>query len=233
MDRLGNLPTSYIPEKNVQSLRNMISLYHRFVQNRTKLKNQIHANLDRNGIKISVRTPFSKKWLVGLQEQLANVDSIELRYLFETEQDMSKRVDGLKIELIGYAKREFKRELELVTSITGIGELLGSYILAEVLPITRFESKKKLNRYAGVIPVTNKSDGKIYATYLPKTASRKLLRYALVEAANAAIKQKGRLQEYFKKKKKGRKYGQAIMCVARTISDLVYAVLTKNKPYEK
>jgi len=63
-------------------------------------------------------------------------------------------------------------------------------------------TRKKLRRYAGVIPIKEQSDKKVYATYLPKSSSRRLLRYALVLGANCAARVDNRLKEYYRKKKK-------------------------------
>jgi transposase len=234
MARLNTLPESYIPDKKIQNLRNLVHLYHKLIGSSTRLKNQIHAVIDKEGLRLDSKSPFTKKWCKELQGKLASIDSIELRYSLEMQQDIEKRVENLKAEILGFVNINFSKEYYLLLSIAGIGETLAPYILADVLPINRFENKKKLRRYAGVIPITSKSDGKIYATYLPKTSSRKLLRYALVEAANLGVRKKdSNLQKYYNKKRKGRKHGQAVMCVASTLSDLVYTVLDSNKPYEE
>jgi transposase len=139
----------------------------------------------------------------------------------------------IEIEIAGYIESHFAEEYELLRSTPGVGKTLAAYLIAEICPINRFESKKKLRRYAGVIPIKEQSDKKIYATYLPKGSSRKLLRYALVLAANCASRCNNRLREYYLKKKKGRNHGYAIMCVASSLSDIVYHVLKTKQPYKK
>jgi transposase len=231
MLRLNTLPEAFIPGEKIQHMRNFVNLYHRFVKENTRLKNQIHALLDMNGVNIPTRTPFCKAWCFKLQKYIAESECIELRYLFDAQQDVQRRVSLANAELIGYTKRHFGKEVELLQSIPGIGETIAPYIIAQVMPVTRFADKKKLRRYAGVIPVSNMSDNKTYATYLPKGTSRTLLRYAFVEAANNAVRVKGRLKDYFKKKSKGRGRKQALMHVASSMSDIVYNVLTRGEPY--
>lgn len=232
MLRLNAVPASYIPCEEIQHLRTLVTLRQRFVKESTRLKNQIHAFLDLRGINIPTKTPFCKKWCERLQSYIAESDCFELRQLFDAQQEVSRRAKTISTEIVGYTKRKYGKELELVISIPGLGELFASYVLAQVLPISRFKNKKKLRRYAGVIPVSNMSDQHIYATFIPKATSRAILRYALVEAAHSALKTKTRLREYFKKKKKTKHTSQALMCVASSLSDIVYTVLSTGKPYQ-
>ena len=90
-----------------------------------------------------------------------------------------------------YAKQNFPKEWNKLHEIDGIADILSSYIIAEVCPIVRFSSEKKLRRYAGVIPVTQDSGGKSFGNRIPKTTSRVLLRWAFVQAAHASVKKKG------------------------------------------
>lgn len=232
MLRINTLPESYIPEEKIQQLRTLVNLYHGFVKESTKLKNQIHAVLDMNGINLPTRTPFCKAWCLRLQQYIATTNNIELRHLFESWETISQRIQSLKAEIIGYTQNHFPKEHELVKSIPGFGDLFSAYIIAQVHPISRFADKKKLRRYAGVIPITDRSDTNIYKTYLPKSTSRSLLTYVLVEAAHCAVKTKSGIRDYFKKKCKNKHRNQALMNVASSLSDIIYNVLTNEKPYE-
>lgn len=232
MLQLNSLPESYIPEDDIQHLRNMVNLHHRFVKQNTRLKNQIHAILDMEGVNIPTRTPFCKAWCLRLQEYVAYKDNIELRYLVDAQQDIQNRVNTTKAEVIGYAKRHFPKEHELLKSIPGFADLFSAYLIAQILPISRFADKKKLRRYAGVVPISDRSDQNIYRTYLPKGTSRSMLSYVLVEAAHCAVKTKSKLNAYFKKKCKNKNRNQALMNVASSLSDIIYNVLTTNKPYQ-
>lgn len=232
MLRLNTVPESYIPSEEIQHLRTMVQIRQQFVEQSTSLKNQIHALLDLRGINIPTRTPFCKAWCQRLTTYIAESDCVELRHLFDAQQEVSRRASTEAAEIIGYAKKYYKKELDLLVSIPGLGELFASYTIAQILPISRFANKKKLRRYAGVIPVCDSSDGHTYGTYLPKGTSRTVLRYVLVEAAHSAIKTKTRIGQYFKKKSKGRKKTSAIMCVASSLSDIIYTVLSTGKKYQ-
>lgn len=233
MSRLNTMPESYIPDEKIQNLRILINLYHNEIVAKVRCNNQITAVLDRNGVTLPVKDIFSKKGLILINQYLLVKNDFALRSLIETLKFSMQRISDLEANIVGYLKNNFLQEYELLKSIPGIGDTIAGYLIAEICPIERFANKKKLRRYAGVVPVKEQSDKKIYATYLPKHESRKLLRYALVLAANCAVRTNCRLRKYYLKKKKGSMHSHAIMCVASSMSDIIYAVLKTKLQYKE
>lgn len=232
MLRLKTMPESFIPEDKVQDIRILINIYHNSVEENVRYQNQIHAILDRNNVQILSRDIFSKRGLILIRQYLQRNNDFALRNLVEAYENSAQRTNNLQYEITGYLRNNFPEEYELLLSIPGIGETIAGYLIAEICPLDRFANKKKLRRYAGVVPIREQSDKKTYATYLPKHASRRLLRYALVLAANCTVRTKCKLQRYYQKKKKGSMHSHAIMCVASSMSDIVYNVLKSKKPYQ-
>jgi len=232
MLRLNSLPKSFIPDEKVQNLRIMMNLYHNLVVEKTSFQNQIHAMLDRTGVHVPYKEVFSKKGLVCINQHIHKNNDFAFRILLEAYTSSTQRIENLKRDITSYLENNFAKEYKLVMSIPGVGETIAGYLIAEICPIDRFANKKKLRRYAGVIPIREQSDKKIYATYLPKHASRRLLRYGLVLAANCAAKTNCKLKLYYQKKKKGHTHGHAVMCVASSMLDIVYKVLTTKQPYQ-
>ena len=189
----------------------------------TATKSRIWAVLTRHGIKIPERSMFSVKgWLHVKAIVESDKCPAELKFLFQHFHNVESSLEQSTKVLIEYAKSNFIKEWEKLHSIDGIAEIISSYIIANVHPISRFANEKKLRRYAGVIPCFQESAGKFHGSMLPKTSSRALLRWALTQAAHGAIRKKGsNLSLYYKSKKKRSKY-KAIMAVARSICDLVY-----------
>ena len=233
MYRLNALPESYIPSKDIQNLRIMINIYYNIVRENVRFQNQIGAALDMKGVFSPVNDFSSKKGMMFLSQYLMKNNDFSIRYLCDEIANLNKKKEQIEIEIAAYIENNFSEEYELLTSIPGVGKTLAAYLIAEICPIERFADKKKLRRYAGVIPIKEVSDKKVYAKYLPKTSSRKLLRYALVLGANCATRFDNRLKEYYNKKKKGSNHGHAIMCVASSLSDIVYNVLKTKQPYHK
>jgi transposase len=225
MLRLGSFPESYIPSPEIQEMRDLVTLRHSFVEEVTKAKSRIWALLTRQGIQIPARSLFSRKGFEMVKLAAASKGNANLTFLLGHYQALEKTLQESTTNLKEYARLHFPAEWQKLQEIDGIAELLAAYIIAEVCPIARFASEKKLRRYAGVIPVTQDSGGKSFGNRIPKSTSRTLLRWAFVQAAHASVRIKGsKLQSYYKLKKKTKSKG-AIMCIARIISDKVYAKL--------
>lgn len=232
MLRLGTFPVSYVPDERLQKLRTLVNLRHNFVEESTRFQNQIHSILSKYGLIINEITPFSNKWCEKLRFLMSEKPGLfELNYAFDHYLLIESKIENLNAELVTLCKKYWDGELELLCSIPGIGNVLSCYLIAEICPISRFSSEKKLRRYAGVIPCFQESGGHNYGSSLPKGSSRSLLRWSLIQGSHAAVKGKNRIAQYFRKKKKTRKYQRAIMATASSLCDIIFRVLSTKKPY--
>jgi len=233
MLRLGTFPTSYIPGEKIQRLRSLLQVRHSLVEEKTRCNNRIQAFLDRNGIVMPGQEAFGKKWREELLQYIGSSEvSLELRYEYDHFVYLEKKSEHLGQEISGYTMKHWKKEYILIQSITGFGPVLSCYVIANILPIRRFSSNRKLRRYAGVVPAFHESGGKKSKGHIPKTSSRKLLRWALIQAANSAGRTNTGLGRYYRKKKKQKGNASiAHVAVASSMIDIIYKVLTTNKPY--
>ncbi|MBS3098088.1 IS110 family transposase [Candidatus Woesearchaeota archaeon] len=228
MLRLGTFPESFIPPKEIQELRELVAIRHSFLQESNKVESKIWASLARDGIKIPTRSLFTKEGFKHVNAiSSSKRGSWNLKCLVSHYEYLTNQLENTTQALTKKVEQYFPKEFEKLQEIDGIGKIIASYVIAEVCPISRFSSEKKLRRYAGVIPCLRESAGKPHGSLLPKASSRALLRWALVMAAHASKRKKGsRLQAYYNSKKKAAKQ-KKIMSVARCISDLVYKKLNE------
>ena len=233
MLRLGTFPCSYIPEEKIQHLRSLIQVRHSFMEEKIRCNSRIQAFLDRNSVVMPSYKAFSKKWRYTLMRYMGSGDvNLELRYEYDHFIFLEKKIEQLDQELQGYTQKNWTKEYQLIQSITGIGPVIACYIIAHILPIDRFISNRKLRRYAGVVPTFHESGGKTSKGHIPKTSSRKNLRWALIQAANTAGKTNTKLGRYYRMKKKQKKNaGIAKVALASSMIDIIYKVLTTKKPY--
>jgi transposase len=233
MLRLGTFPTSYIPDEEIQRLRSLLQVRHSMMEEKVRCNNRIQAFLDRNGIVMPDQEAFGKKWRQKLLQYIGSGEvSLELRYEYDHFVYLEKKSEHLGQEISGYTMKYWKKEYKLIQSITGFGPVLSCYVIAHILPISRFSSNRKLRRYAGVVPTFHESGGKRSKGHIPKTSSRKHLRWALIQAANAAGRTNTKLGRYYRKKKKQKNNaGIAHVAVASSMIDIIYKVLTTKKPY--
>lgn len=133
-------------------------------------------------------------------------------------------------------ERKIKEGIEaiepLILTIPGIGHVLGAQIVSEIGDIRRFRNASAIVSYAGINPSISQS-GKFSSgeNHITKQGSP-YLRRALYLAATAQIRLSTPLRDYYDKKRMdGKSHREALIAVARKLTHVIYAVLSKQEPY--
>jgi len=120
-----------------------------------------------------------------------------------------------------------------ITTILGIGDVLGASILAEIGDITRFASPKKLVAYAGLDSTTYASGQFVGTRSKISKRGSPYLRRALWTAAVVAKKSNPVLASFYQKKIAQGKHPQsAVGACARKLTHLIYYILKEQKPFD-
>lgn len=120
----------------------------------------------------------------------------------------------------------------IITTITGIGSVLGASIVSEIGNITRFERANQLVAYAGLdTRVKQSGDFSATNTKLSKRGSPYLRRSIWLAATVAAFKDPALSIYYQGLRARGKAHGTAIGAVARKLTNIIFAVLRDQKPY--
>ena len=121
----------------------------------------------------------------------------------------------------------------LILTVPGVSYKLGAQIVAEIGDVKRFKNAAAIVKYAGINP--SKSQSGIFegeAGHITKQGSP-YLRRALYLAAMAQLKCRGPLYDYYLKKRgEGKAHREALIAVARKLVHVIYAVLSKQEPYD-
>lgn len=119
-----------------------------------------------------------------------------------------------------------------ITSITGIGTVLGATIIGEIGNIQAFSNPAKLLAFAGCEPSTYQS-GKYTATATPMVKhGSKYLRNALYLATSAAYVNCAVFRTYIDRKRaQGKHFYVAMSHGMKKMIRIIFAVLTKNTPF--
>lgn len=121
-----------------------------------------------------------------------------------------------------------------ITTIPGIGSVNAATILGEIGDIKRFSNPSKLVAYAGLDASVSQS-GEYESTYnhMSKRGSP-YLRRALFQSALRAEFCDPVFSDYYQKKiSEGKHHLVATNAVARKLCHTIFAVLTKNEPYQQ
>ncbi len=230
--RADLIPAAYIPGRQTRSYKEIIRQRVFLVRMRTRLKNRIHVLLDRLHIPLpSVTDVFGKRGTEYLRKlNLPGVDGEILREdldLLETFNRLIKEAEREIAFLMGEDPR-----VKLLRAVPGLGPILAAVVALEIDRIDRFLLPPKLASYAGLVPSTYASGGKIFhGRLLPMT--NKWLRWALVEAAWGSIRTSPYCRAYFENHKRHKGPHTAAIALARRLSEIIWHVLKENRVYEE
>lgn len=232
--RLDGIPEAYLRSRANREQQLILRIRCFLVQLRTRVKNRIHDLIDRQEESIREMTTgfsdlFGKKgmtWLRGLD--LGEPSDTLLGQLLAVYDELDKEVrqsDRLVAEL--YLT---DTDCQLLKKTPGIGTFFAVLIKTEVGSIERFANSPKFCSYAGVVPSTESSGGKVWHGRIIKQ-SNCWLRWALVEAVIPATVADAGLRAHYEyyRRTKGSKVAKVV--TARRLGCIVYRVLKERNPY--
>lgn len=197
--------------------------------NTRKLSNLINkASKGRFGVEKALEMKAIASKSLGIKIA-TDAFTFQLRQLVEQLEFIEKQVEKLDAQIADYMKRTDSS----ITSIPGIGPVLGAVIISEIGDITRFSGAKKVVAYAGLdASVSQSGDFEGSHMHMSKRGSP-YLRRAIFTAANVASRCDSDLCAYYKRlKARGKHHNVAIGAVARKLCYIIFAVLTENRPFE-
>lgn len=122
---------------------------------------------------------------------------------------------------------------QYITTIPGIGDVLGAIIVSEIGDIHRFERPNQLVAFAG-LDVSVKQSGEFSGTKnkISKRGSPYLRRAIWLAASRAAFCDPI-LSEYYRSlRSRGKHHLTAVGAVARKLCNIIFVILRENRPYE-
>lgn len=120
---------------------------------------------------------------------------------------------------------------KVLTSMPGIGVRTGARILAEIGDASAFPTSAHLAAYAGLAPVTRRSGSSIRSE-APSRRGNRLLKRAFFLAAFASLADPASRTYYDRKVAEGKRHNQALLCLARRRSDVIFAMLKNGTFYQ-
>lgn len=158
-----------------------------------------------------------------------NAFAFQLKMLMEQIRFLEEQVEQCEQQM-----NQFLIELDTpITTIPGIGPILGATILSEIGDIHRFDKPAKLVAYAGIdASVSQSGQYEASRTTMSKRGSSHLRR-ALFQAAISGYRSDPVLKAFYEKKRaQGKHYYVCIGAVARKLCYIIYTILKNNKPYQ-
>ena len=155
--------------------------------------------------------------------------SFQLKLLIEQINFIEKQVSDVEKQMSDL----LKKINTFITTIPGIGDIMGATILGEIGDIERFSNGAKLVAYAGIDASVSQSGEYTSTNNRMSKRGSPYLRKALFRAAFVASNNDPVFKAYYQKKRsEGKHHNVALGAVARKLCYTIYAVLKKNEIYK-
>ena len=231
MKHLNILPEGYIYPKGQRALRDLLRRRLFFVRQKTSNILSLQSTITRNlGTKMSSNA--IKK--LELEDACDLFDSANLVFMVQnnisTIKHLTKIIKGIEKQV--KAQLELRKDFEMLTTIPGIGLILGLTIMLEVGDIGRFPKVGNYVSYCRCVDSKRLSNGKKKAENNKKNGN-KYLAWAYVEAAHFAKRYIPKAQRFYQQKMAKSNGAVATKALANKLARASYFIMRDQVPFDE
>jgi transposase len=225
------VPALWIPSLQERELRERLRRRAHLVRLRASAMNRVYGlgtqwglrlSADRlrrrDGLEMLTRSDMPTVWQRSIEEALALVELLD------------QRIAPLDKELTPLARAD--RDVALLVTIPGVGDLLALTLAAEIADISRFPSARKLVAYAGMAPGVRQSGDRTTSGLPLSKAGSRTLRWAAVEAAQHAWRESNPWHQLYSDLCKRSGKNDAKSAVARKVLTAAWHMLSLQQPFK-
>jgi transposase len=141
------------------------------------------------------------------------------------------RIESIDEEI---GQRFFARpEARILTSLPGMGLILGAEFVVAVGDVSAFESADRLAAYAGLVPASRDS-GKRVGNRRRMRGGNKILKRVFYQSAFASLRSAPESRAFYDRKRaEGKRHTQALIALARRRVNVVWAMLRDGSEFEE
>src|SRR5215204_95422 len=143
---------------------------------------------------------------------------------------LKENIQGVDEEL---EQRFFVRpEAPILTSLPGMGPLLGAEFLVAVGDLSAFESADRLAAYAGLVPAAHDS-GKRAGNHKRMRGGNKVLKRVFYQSAFSSLRASAESRTFYDRKRaEGKRHTQALIALTRRRVNVLWAMLRDGTTFE-
>jgi len=233
LSKIDMLPRAWLPDEQVEDLRELTRHRAALVVYRTRSKNRVNAALVRRGLIRPYQNIFGtwgRQWLE--QVDLPAVMRLEVDHWLETIDFIDERITQAEKMLYGeLAKQDCWREdMALLMTVPGVGRLTALTILAELGDYRRFKRRNSVSCYVGLVPRSKRSDRSSRYGHISKRGSP-AVRSLLMEVSHNAVRKVPRYGDLYRRVKAKKGANTAKTAVARQMIEDCWTLLIKREPF--
>jgi transposase len=230
----GMFPLGYVYPRKDRPIRDLLRRRLHFTRMRAKLISHVQL----------INTQHNFQALGVIAKSKVKRDAIPERF---NHMAMTKKSLAADLSLIDYYTNTIKdieqyilsharlnntKELAILQSMRGIGDIISLTILFEIGDIARFETVQQFASYSRVVTCPHESAGKLYGAS-GKKIGNEYLKNVFSEAAVFAVKFNERIEKYFDKLKSKKGTGKAYSIIAHKIAKAVYFMLKNGTVFDE
>jgi transposase len=211
----------------------LLTHYQTPAQLRRAGRKRVAAYLRNRGVKGSANVVHKALSAAGSQRVTLPAQDVASRIVAELAAEvltLKQRIESIDAEI---GRRFFVRpEARILSSLPGMGPILGAEFLVCVGDICAFESADKLAAYAGLVPVAHDS-GKRVGNRRRMRGGNKTLKRVFYQSAFASLRGCAQSRAFYDRKRaEGKRHTQALIALARRRVNVVWAMLRDGTTFE-
>jgi len=226
------VPDVWVPPVHVREMRQLLSQRRQLVETHTQIVNRMHSVAHRHHLSHARGKRFNEKNTAWQKDKrLSKVEQFQLELEMENRAYIEKQISRIGKEVAKMChQKPWADSMTYIMQLPGFGVITGMTVLAAIGEIQRFGTPQHLASYSGLTGGLDQSGTHLVQKGITKEG-RKELRWAMVEAAQRAVKSDPHWKRKFQEMEKRMHRNQAIVAVARQLLELVWYVLTRRQPY--
>jgi transposase len=220
----------HLPEGIIQELRSLFSTYRLLRKQVTSIKNRIHSLYKQELMPFTKTYIFGKKSREKLQDlSVKPAVDFQLDLLFSDLEAKENSIHRLE-EYVLYLGQAYRRQIAILTSMTGISVFTAIAIVADIGELSRFKNSKHLSSYLRSAPGIDSSNETTRILSTSKQG-RRLAVTLLSQSLNHFRNTNPKLHQWYQNKVAGgKKKGVIRMALCRKVITEIYQML-KNGEY--
>jgi len=225
----SEFPSIYIPSKEIQELRSLLTTYEMLKKELVMTKNRIRSILTQNGFfglkSKDISLLKNQQIISSLPLPLTAHEQIEM--LFESLNKKEKNIKRIK-EIAIAQSSSFQHEIDILTSIKGISPFAAVVIMADIADIHRFKNAKHFCSYLRAAPKVDASGDSTKIGKVNKH-SRHITMSILVESILHFRQSSPRLNAFYERKAAGKSRGKVRIAVVRKVLVAIFHMLSRDE----
>jgi len=176
---------------------------------------------------------YKERVLREVMVQTLSQDALfRLRICLTVMYCLDEQINLITRSSIDYAYSQYSREMKILTSVPGIGDVGAMILLAEIGDVRDFSSGDKLASWLGIVPRVYQSADKLHTGSITKRGSEHV-RWILTQIAHVAARSRNNaLRLFYSRKKPIIGAGKSVIALARKIVVIVWHLLTNDELYD-